>query len=375
MDIEIRITRGLDVFLQLADQWNGMVAEKFDDHPFFSHFWFANYYQSFFPGQSLYVLTAHNEGKMVGALPMIICRRCRAGLPLKKARLLAGEHSYVNQILVKSGDGKIVGLFFDSLLQEGVDLIYLADIPGELPAPFGIGDFCRSHRLLLERKSVKASPFIRVGGSFEEYRKSLSKNFWKQLTNRLNRINRAGGFEIRSFTRPTDYEFLLKDMQSISADSWQSQNNTGLYSTDNSSTFYRNLIQHSLENSYGEVHILYITGKPAAFEFHICHGSTEYCLKSEFAQRFARFSPGVVLDQELVKRAFSTDIEVYDLLGFESEYKARWTKEVRRQYRYYLFNRSLTALAVYIIEHRLRNRLGKFKLLRWIRRQMTRNND
>ncbi|MCK4462366.1 MAG: GNAT family N-acetyltransferase [candidate division Zixibacteria bacterium] len=375
MDIEIRITRDLDSFLRLVDQWNGMVAEKFDGHPFFSHFWFVNYYQSFFPGQSLYILTAHNGGKMVGALPMIICRRRLAGLPLKEVRLLAGEHSHVNQILVKSGDGKIVDLFFDSLLQEGVDLICLADIPAEFPLPFGVCDFCRSHRLLLERKSVKASPFIRVEGSFEEYRKRLSKKFRELLNNRLNRIKRVGSFEIRSFTRPTDYELLLKDMQSISADSWQSQNNTGLYSTDDSSTFYRNLIQHSLENGYGEVSILYITDKPAAFEYHIFHGSTEYCLKVEFAQRFAKLSPGAVLDQKLVKRAFSTDIKVYDLLGFQSEYKARWTKDVRWQHRYYLFNRSLPAWAVYVIEHRLRNRLGKSKLLRRIRRLLKRNND
>ena len=374
-DIEIGVTRDLDAFLRLANQWNEMVTERLDGHPFLNHFWFVNYYKSFFSGQSLYVLTAHRGLNMIGALPLMICQRRVAGLTLKEAHLLAGEHSHVNQILVKAGDGKIIDLFFERLLQDGIDLIRIDDIPDVFATPFSICDFCRSHRLLKEIKSIKASPFIQVEGSFEEFRKKLSKKFRELLNNRLNRIKRAGSFNIRSYANPADYELLLKDMQLISSDSWQTQNSTGLFSTAESSAFYRNLLSHSFENGYGEVNILYLADKPVAFEYHIFHKATEYCLKVEFAQQFAKLSPGAVLDQELVKRAFGADTEIYDLLGYESEYKSRWTKDVRRQYRYYLYKRSsLPAVAEYFLKHRLRSTLGKIKILQHIRRQLTRNN-
>ncbi len=351
--------------MALESDWNRMVAEDFGNHPLLSHFWLANYYQAYHRSAPLFILTAHrNDGTLVGGLPMILGNRRMAGIPLKEARLLAGAHSHLNRILTTPDNERVTEMFMARLVEEGVDLVYFEDLPDCFPDSEWIESFCRREKLAIDIRTVRNSPFIPTTGTFEDYRKSLSKKFRELLNNRLNRINKAGEFEIRTYKTAEEFENLLADMKYISSRSWQGENDSGLFSGKNNDQFYGNLIRHALENRYGRVFILYFKDKPAAFEFHIYSGRTEYCLKSEYSQEWEKLSPGGVLDLELVKKAFASDIEVYDLLGFEDSYKLRWTRNKTPYYRYFIFTRSMAARTAYLLYYRLGNRLRKSEFLR-----------
>jgi CelD/BcsL family acetyltransferase involved in cellulose biosynthesis len=162
----------------------------------------------------------------------------------------------------------------------------------------------------------------------------------------------------------------LTDLEAIAAKSWQGREGSGLFSQPDTDRFYRDLIRHSMENGYGAVPILYFDDKPAAFEFHVMHGKTEYCLKAEYSREFDKVSPGAVLDLELVKRAFESDTEVYDLLGYADQYKLRWTKSCTRYVRYYIFNRTAAGMAAHALYFGLGDRLRRVTALRKLKRQL-----
>jgi CelD/BcsL family acetyltransferase involved in cellulose biosynthesis len=354
--------------MALQEAWDDLIARDFEGHPFLRHFWFANYYSAFFGQSPLFILTAHEDnGEMIGAMPMILGNRRIAGIPLKQASLIAGDHSHWNRIPISREGRAVFEAFIGRLREEGVDLIYLEDIPEIFPEREWMEEFCRKSRLPLEVRIVRRSPYMPTTGDFETYRKKLSKKYRELLNNRLNRINRAGGFEIRAFGDLDRIDELMEEMRAISARSWQGGNDTGLFSKRDIDQFYSNFIRHSLENGYGRVYILYFEEKPTAFEFHIYSGTTEYCLKSEYSREIEKLSPGGVLDLELVKKAFSSDIEIYDLLGYEDEYKLRWTRLKRPYRRYFIFGRSMAARTAYWLYYRLGNRLRKSSLLRRLR--------
>lgn len=370
-ELNIQVIQDFDAFLTVEKAWDRLIRDEFDGHPFFRHFWFANYYRAFFSSVPLYVLTAHDsDGTVIGAMPMVLWRRRLAGVPLKEARLLAGDHSHVNRVLVPSGREEVLREFLEWLFGEGVDVVYLEDLPEAFPDADWIREFCSRRRLALDVRSVRRSPFIPTTGSFTDYRKTLSKKFRELLNNRLNRINREGGFEIITFSEVSSYERMIGDVAAIAGGSWQGAEGSGLFSGASNDLFYRSLLRHALENRYGRVYILYFEGRPAAFEFHVSHGTTEYCLKSEYVQAFEKVSPGGVLDLELVKRAFASDIEVYDLLGFEDQYKLRWTGRLTPYYRYLVFNRSVAARTAHLLYYRLGNRLRRMKFLRRLKESL-----
>ena len=365
MNPQITVIRDDGPFLELADEWDRMAADRFAGHPFRRHFWFAHYRRAFFPKAPLCVVTARRQGELVGGMPMILGRRRMGGIPLKETRLLAGDHSHLNRILVATGDDGVMTGFFETLQQEGVDLIYVEDVPDLYPSGPWMAEFCRDHRLGFECRAVRQSPFIPTVGSFDEYRKRLSKKFREILNNRMNKINRAGGFEIRNFDQAGDVLAALEQMEAISRGSWQGQNGTGLFSGERNRLFYTALITQALTHGYGRVAILLFDRQPAAFEFHVLHGRTEYCLKAEYASAYDAVAPGAVLDLELVKRAFASEVEVYDLLGYADSYKLRWTEQTTPYFRYFIFNRTAAgkaAQAVYFtLGDRIRRLRGKAK--------------
>lgn len=338
-----------------------MVAGNFGNHPFFRQFWYDNYYRAYFSSTSLMILTARREGVLVAAIPMVRHRRWMAGIPIIEAQLLGGPHSHLNRLLVLQEDDQLAALMIERLLQEGIDLIYFEDLPESFPDQTWLEDFCQSNELALDIRKVRQSPFIPTVGDYEEYRRGLSKKFRQLLNNRLNRINREGGFNITVVDTEKDFAAIEPDIRLVSTDSWQGSEGSGIFSGDTNSTFYLNLLRHSLAEGYGQISVLYYEDQPAAFEYHIRHDGTEYCLKSEYSQKFDRVSPGAVLDMELVKRAFDSEVTTYDLLGFSDSYKLRWTDRLAPYYRYFIFNRSLAARAAYALYFRWGNRLRNLK--------------
>ena len=365
----IRVIRDQETFLGLKGDWDRLVSERFAGHPFLSHFWFANYYRAYFPDSPIYILCAYDEGgALIAGLPLVLEKRRLAGITLEEARLMAGAHSHVNRVLVTAESGQILSGFLDRALGDGVDLIYLEDLPDCFPDRQWFGDYCHGRKIRLDVRTVRRSPYIPTAGTFEDYRKGLSRKFRELFNNRLNRINKAGVFDIRTFSTPESFAQMLADTKTVAGESWQGENNSGLFSGDDNALFYTSLLKHSLENGYGRVFILYFEGRPAAFEFHVYHGATEYCLKAEYSQKLTKLSPGGVLDGELVRRAFESDISVYDLLGFEDEYKLRWTQHVTPYFRYSIFNRTTAAMTAYWIHCRVAERLRRSNLIRrWVK--------
>ncbi len=361
MDSRIDLVEDLSSFQALAPGWDRMVAEQFANHPFFRHFWFANYYRVYFPEIPLAVLTGYGADGLDGALAAIRVRRILAGIPLRTVQLLAGDHTPLSRILVTSDHQELLAGFMDRLLERSTDLVYLEDLPVSFPDRAWMEQFCRDCRLQLEVRQVRRSPYIPVQGSFDDYRKGLTKKFREVLNNRLNKIHRAGGFDIITYAGADSIDSALEAMHRIAAQSWQGKEGSGLFSGEKNAAFYPAFIAHALTHGYGRVYLLTLHSQPAAFEFHVFHGRTEYCLKSEYSHEFAHVSPGAVLEFELVRRAFESGIETYDLMGYADPYKVRWTEHFTPYYRYFIFNRTASAQAAHLLYFRLGDRLRALK--------------
>jgi CelD/BcsL family acetyltransferase involved in cellulose biosynthesis len=365
----VSIITDKEEFAGLRQRWDRFVESRMAGNPFCRHFWFENYRQAFFAYAALYTIVVEEQGEIEAIFPAVATRRRLGGIPLKELRLIAGDHSHVNRLLVSDSGHEQTARLLERAQRDGFDLIYLEDLPDYAPENEWIEAYCRDRRLTLVRRVIRESPYIPTTGTFDDYRKTRSKKFRELLNNRVNRMNRVGGYEIREFTRVEDLPFLIEDLKTISLESWQHKSGSGLFSRPETAHFYERLLKDSLASGYGKVTVLYFENKPAASEIHLLHGKTEYCLKAEFAEREDNLSPGGVLDLELVKRAFSSDIERYDLLGYPDRYKMRWTDKTTICYRYFLFGRSAAARLGHLVYFTIGDSLRQSGIVKRIRRK------
>lgn len=365
-EIEVKIARDFESFLDMREPWDRMVNCDFHAHPFLKHFWFVNYYRAYFNKLPILVFAAYENDRMIGALPMILVRKRMAGIPLRQARFIAGAHSYIKRLLIPPDKPNVLALFLEALMKEDIDLVYFESDTEFFSPASSLEDFCLHNKFNYEIWSGMSSPFITVSGSFPDFQKTLSRNLRGSINNRMNRVSRAGGYEVKAYDQPDQFDDVVRAIEEISRNSWQGQQGSGLFSNENNSSYYRNLILHSLEHGYGKAFILYLDNKPAAYEYHISHGHTEYCLKAEFSQQYNSLSPGAVLELELIKQAFASEVEIYDLLGSADAYKLKWTHNLKPYSGYYIFNRSFSAFFAHLLRFSLRKMLKRVKCFRII---------
>lgn len=361
MSYNFSIIREPKQFAALEKDWDELVQNSWENHPFLRHAWFLNYYQSFYGSHPLSVLTATAESKLIAAAPMVLTHRRMGGIPLKEARLIAGDHSHVNILPVPRDREEILVSFLETILSEGADLIYLEDLKPGFPDIDWLDRFCQDRKLGLETRQVRSSLYIPTEGSFDDYRIRLSKNLRQNLNSRFNRIYRAGGYEIKTYSDGDSIELAIREAEEICQQSWQGVGGSGLFSTKANKQFYTQLIRHALEHRYGTLFVLHFEKQPAAFEFHLYHDEIEYCLKAAYAQKFEKVAPGAVLDIELVKRAFESPIKIYDLLGYDDQYKRRWTDQSVSYRRHFIFNRTAAGRAARLVYFKWGDKIRKIR--------------
>ncbi|MGZ3442231.1 MAG: GNAT family N-acetyltransferase, partial [Polyangia bacterium] len=89
-----------DALARLEGDWRDLLARAADPTPFQSHEWQATWWRHHGRGR-LWVLMAHDNGVMVGLMPLHIMRY--RGTPLRQVRFLGAPLSDFQEILAAHG--------------------------------------------------------------------------------------------------------------------------------------------------------------------------------------------------------------------------------------------------------------------------------
>jgi CelD/BcsL family acetyltransferase involved in cellulose biosynthesis len=71
--------------------------------------------------------------------------------------------------------------------------------------------------------------------------------------------------------------------------------------------------------------------RAAAFQLDLEAGGILYHLKPGYDEELARFSPGRLLTEDVLREAFARNLAGYEFLGAAARHKLEWTRRVREQ--------------------------------------------
>lgn len=325
-------------FACLREPWDALLHPDNPRAVFLSHEWMTAWFAAYAAGRSPYVLVASHGGAVTGILPLCAGRDRLAGLPAHRLDLMANGHSPSADLVAAPGrEAEIAAVFANYLLENelGWDLAAFAEVPEGAALDGLFAAFPAGLRLA---SCQRRSPYIRVHGTYDAYRATLSKNFQRTLRNNRNRIARAGNAEVELFTDADAIAAQLADMFAIGERSWQGEARSAVGSTPENRAFYSGLVRELGPHGVLRLYFLKLDGVRAAFEFHVRSAGVEFGLKTGFDRAFEAVGAGTFLDQSIVQDLFAAgQVREYDLLGNADPYKLRWTSEVRPYQRLTLF--------------------------------------
>jgi CelD/BcsL family acetyltransferase involved in cellulose biosynthesis len=292
--------------------WEALADNALEPNVFYEPWMLLPALEAFGAGHDLlFVLVfAHHAPKPAGPL---LCglfplerRRHYKGFPVPALRLWQHVHCYLCTPLVRSGyAGACLEAFFRWLAADRRGAAVL-----ECPRLSGDGPF---HQALVEHLAQHQTPalvvewgtraVLRPRADAQAYLgEALSAGKRKKLRRAEERLREAGPLEYAALEAPAHLEAWLEEFLRLEAGGWKGRAGTALNCSPAHRDFFLAVCREAFRRGRLMLLALRCGGRPVAALCNFLAGPASFAFKVAFDEAYARFSPGVLLELENVRR-------------------------------------------------------------------------
>ena len=352
-DLSIECVSKFEDFVSLENDWNTLLDHNDFDSVFLSHGWFKCFWDAWGNGKLLKVLVARTGTRLFGVAPLMLYSGQHLRLPAKILSFIENDESpHCGFVVPKNVIHQVIPAFFDYIYanQNAWDILMLRKMPVETSQIASIKMYCDQNKNRWVDKPSLSSPFLRTDSDWESFYSNKSQRFKKRIRYIRNKISRQGDILISKSDTPAEVKELMGQIYDVDARSWKAKVGKAIGSSEQNRMFFRQL-PYALEPE-GKVYVwlLRLSNRLIAFEYHVRQNDIVYALRSSFDEAYRAYGPGSVLDLEVVRRLFKSNVNHYDMCGGPYPHKLRWTSEIKFHKEIMVFNRRPYARLLYFLE-------------------------
>jgi CelD/BcsL family acetyltransferase involved in cellulose biosynthesis len=344
MSFEVEWVTDATRFAALSGEWDALLAS--DARPFDLHCWHAAWFEAFGSEGELAICTVRDDDTLAGVLPL---QRHDRDL-----EALANSHSGVFRPIASSAEA--IDALFDAALQGAAKLVMrdLREADQGLGALMGSA---RRARMLSLLEPGSTSPIIDTSGDLEAWVKQSNSSWKKRLRRYRRKMDKDYEAMFEVARSPVDLEAELAEGFAIEAGGWKGGAGTAIVSKPETEAFYRAIAAAFHDRGELRLSRIALDGAPVAFSFCLERGGRLYSLKSGYDESFRRIVPGLVLQLSIIETCFERDLEAYELLGEQTEWKAKLATEACSHSTFRAYRRTPVGISRYAYRGALRPRL------------------
>jgi CelD/BcsL family acetyltransferase involved in cellulose biosynthesis len=361
---ETQIISDPKAFADLRTDWNQLLARSLTNTIFLTWEWISAWWEVFGEGTDIFVVTVRDKaGRLVGAAPLIVRRSKCYRFPVKEMTFIGIGHADQQDFLIVQRDTGIVNQILSDVYgqKQRWDVVRLEQIPSESPLVWGRvnGDFRHGG------EEGSSCPCIKIAGSWEEYMKSLSKKFRRDIKHKINRMNRLGKWRFHMGIDGDGLDDVVRSMEQIEAKSRKMWTGNAFFPTNGNRDFVVRLSTLFLEQSWLDYSTILLNDEPVAYLLGFLYNHRYYSYNMAFSDQFREASPGKLLLHEKIKWCFENPdlVREFDFLRGDTYLKRLWTSESRRYSQVIFFNDSLYSnllkYAAFYVRPKIKRLLGR----------------
>lgn len=366
------------VFVSLEKEWNALLAASPTNAPFLRHEWFRAWWKAFGRGRRLALLAVRSaDDTLVAMAPLMEERGFRVGIPCRIWTSMSNDHSCRFDFLIgpvsDEARVRIVEALAAYLAQRTprVHLLELQDLPADSPFLALLLPVARRLGQKTGLRPGLETPIVPIEGTWPAYYESVSGHLRRNLRRRRRQLEEQGKVETVCVTGdarsggPARLIDHLREGFRIEAMAWKGSAGTAIRENEAWAGFYQAWAETAAERGWLRLYFLKLNGRPIAFYFTLVYGQKLYYLKLGYDPAYARYSPGILLHQEILAAAFDERLAELDFLGPTMTWKEDWTRKMRPHVWVYLFQRGILPQTVYLIKFKW---FPSLKKIAWVNR-------
>lgn len=365
--LETTIYRGgAEIISPLVNEWRALCAEGICHQPFYQPEWIQCYVQAFAADQTLLLLTVRRQGKLRGVLPLIEERSTFHGVPVNKLRSASNVHSCRFDIVlgVELDPQAVLLALWQTLKQvPDWDVIELQDVP---TAGQGLllCNIARYDGFPVGQWAMQPGPYLSLPAgttTLDEALCQVNSGFRSKLRQYKRQLKARGDLKLQVY-ETAEVEALHRFFQ-LEASGWKGDEGTAIGCHQDTRDFYLHLATTFAEQKAFRLYCLELDGQLIAAQIGILQNGCFYALKTSYDEGFRRYTPGNLLVAEILQDLISLHVIEFDFLGAAAEWKRRWSKQVRAQGHFYIFQASILGTALQQYKFKVLRPLREFKHL------------
>jgi len=352
-DLSIECISKFEDFVSLENDWNSVLNDSEIDSVFLSHGWFKCFWDAWGKGKCLRVLVARAGNRLFGLAPLMLYTGRHLRLPVKILSFIENDESpHCGFIIYKDAVHYVIPAFLNYIYarQNGWDILILRKMPLETSQIDPIKTYCDQNRHRWLDKPSLNSPFLKTDADWESFYSDKSQRFKKRIRYIHNKLSKQGDLLIGESHAPAEIKELMGQIYDVGARSWKATLGKAIGSSEQNRMFFLQLPYALPPLGVVYLWLLRLNHRLIAFEYHIRQNNIVYALRSSFDEAYRAYGPGSVLDFEVVRSLFKSDVQLYDMCGGPYAHKLRWTSEIKAHTDIMVFNRGSIARVLYFLE-------------------------
>ncbi len=289
----------------------------------------------------LFIKILKKEKKqIIGILPLMYQDIKKKGiLPYRTIKFFSATDSDFNDIYAKQKSREIV--IIESLRWLSKNFKWQRLILDDLLVETNIIKYINNY-LIQNRINHKINKgkyyYIDLENNFDEIKNNFSKKFVKRnIANATNRLNNSGTWEV-SYNPVLSAKQIMEKMIPVHADRQNALDRSSRFLIDN---FYKanlKIFDYYLKKNQLYTYWLNFDNKEIAYMIGFKIDNIFYWWNTGFLNSYSRYSPGRVLLYHAIKNMKETKIKELNFMRGESDYKSKWTKSFRENFRFIIKN-------------------------------------
>ena len=352
--MELFVARNVRDFDRLQPEWDTLV-HQYQPAPLpLSHSWLRSWWGAFSDGLEMEFRCVYERGALLGIAPLVRCREFYRWVPVAMLKSAANGHSPYSSIVIDRAlsppEAERVLTMLTQVARDEIALFFKIAADDRLRR-FLMDRSIKSHVRVGEKPSLR-TPVVEIDQSWSDFYRSRPRSLKKSLNNKLNRLKRAGDFNITCEAIIRADQPILADIVDVSAKSWKSEVNNDLRTNSRSRRFLMNLVQTFGESGALNAWVATFNGKPVAFELHLVHDQIVYPIRADYDQAYKALSPGSVLEYSALRSLFEQGkYKQYYTCADDYWYLSNWTSAYKSYCSIEVFGDSMKTRVLFWLEY------------------------
>jgi CelD/BcsL family acetyltransferase involved in cellulose biosynthesis len=277
----------------MVPAWEELARAALEPNPFYEHWMLLPALKAFSAGQDVRVVLVWSGERLAGLFPFHRVARFK-GLPAAAFTSWRHAHCLLGTPLVRADSARLcLNALFDWVDASLVEFCYLpAD---EL-----------FHRALVEVLDERG---LRVvlnhsysRGLLRKHGAALSGQFRRQLARNERRLRRRGELAHVELRPQDDIGHWIEDFLQLEAGGWKGRQGSAMACSQTNRLYFTQILDAAFRRGRLLGCGLDLDGRPIARRSSFTAGVGAYAFKTAYDERFAQFSPGVMLELDNVRQ-------------------------------------------------------------------------